>query len=95
MDRSSKSFRRALATVAAVVVAAGTVVARGRHRELLDPRHPASAAYRTVVSRASEATVQEHGTATRGADSALDATPLDATTPHDGRTEGHHEAARR
>ena len=42
-------------------LAGGAVVARGRHRDLLDPHHPASAAYRSVVARTTDDTARRHG----------------------------------
>ncbi len=71
------------------LLAGGTVVARGRHRDLLDPHHPAAAAYRAVVSRASEDTDPAHSTSPDHDDTAHD------TTAHDEGMEDRHEAARR
>ena len=81
------------------LLAGGTVVARGRHRDLLDPHHPAAAAYRAVVSRASEDTDPAHDTSPDHDDTAHDTTKHGTTahdtTAHDEGMEDRHEAARR
>jgi ABC-type multidrug transport system fused ATPase/permease subunit len=80
------------------LLAGGTVVARGRHRDLLDPHHPAAAAYRAVVSRASEDTDRARSTSPdhdeAAHDTAHDTTAHD-TTAHDEGMEDRREAARR
>jgi ABC-type glutathione transport system ATPase component len=70
-------------------LADGTVVARGRHRDLLDPHHPASAAYRRVVARTADDTARPHGgePGPHGGP-ALDAGKTDGSTDDDGTHDG-------